>query len=168
MADGKTVYDGGDTGIGLETNMRLGLLVMFLALTGCQDEIPAYVYVPGKDAKETVIVSASTLKGKVNEPVILHATRETTGFIRVKYSTLSDPRNYWRKEPPAFEQEVAGNLRWIIDPSGAHFMNLDYRIDQTREVIFKKAGKYRLYGFSAVYIPPNTRSNTIEIEIIAD
>lgn len=147
-------------------NKSIAVLVLCLILSsGCEPRPPENVYVPGPSAQETVTISVSKVKGKVGEPLILHASRKTRGYILVKSSTLPEEACWWRSEPPAEEKEVADNLKWVIEPSGSATFNVNYRSDHARDVVFLKAGKYKLKGYSAVWCPPVTASDEVEIEI---
>lgn len=148
--------------------MRLLATIIFIALVGCSEQVeqvPEYVYVPGNSVTETVTIAASQLNIVIDTPVTLHATRKTSGYKKVKYTSLKKDACWWRREPPAYEQEVSDNLLWIVSPTGAHRFNTNFRTDHTREVIFTRPGKYKLYAESALWCPPRTVSNTIELAV---
>ena len=146
------------------------LLFLCSAIIGCTEKEyppPEFVYIAGESFQETVVLSASTNKVAVGKPIVLHATRSSNGFVKVKHSTLPQNISWWRREPPAFEEEVADNLRWVVSPRGDAKFNIGFNSDHTREVVFSKPGKYQLVGYSAVWGSSETKSkNVIEIEVV--
>jgi hypothetical protein len=97
--------------------------------------------------------------------LVLHGQRWATGFIQVSYSEVPDDVQWWRSQPPAFEKEVAGNLRWIVKPDGFALFNTDFRADLTREVRFSQPGTYTLYATSSTYVSEPVTSNKVEITV---
>ena len=142
-------------------------LIGFVLIAGCYNPgPPSRVYIPGPDASVSITVSVSSNQTAVNEPVILYASRTTSGFVEVPFSQVPEGVRWWRRMPPAHEEEVAGNLRWIVKPEGKARFNTDFRSDFTREVRFTEPGTYELYGVSAGYGPEPVASETIVIKVV--
>jgi len=143
--------------------IALGLI--FIA--GCHDPPPPeYIFIPGPEISTTVTISVSTTRAAVNEPVILYASRSANGFVEIPYAELPEGVQWWRRMPPGYEKEVAGNLRWFVEPEGSARFNTDLRKDLTREVRFSKPGVYRIHGVSSVYCPEPVSSKTIVLEVV--
>jgi hypothetical protein len=146
--------------------MRFSVILLSLLLVNCSDSVPTYVYVPGDNVAEKITISASTMKVTTNTPIVLHASRSTNGYVKVKYAEVPKDVCWWEMQPPKFEKEVADNLRWYVTPdSSMQFIKREYKVEQTRRVEFTKPGVYSLYAESAVWCPPNTLSNTIKIVV---
>jgi hypothetical protein len=132
----------------------LGLAVA-ATLLACQGE-PRLVYVPSSEPQVELLVSASATEVSVGEPVILHAERRSRGeWKQVEKSSLSSDQCWRGSPPPAFEREVADNLRWEALPAGGALFNVVYREDRTRELVFLKAGTFTLESSSAIWCSPN-------------
>jgi hypothetical protein len=145
----------------------IGIIFGLVLVVGCYDPPPPErVFVPGPDFSSTVTISVSTTKAAVDDPVILYASRMTSGFVEIPYTDVQPGVQWWRQMPPAFEKEVAGNLRWFVEPDGRAKFNTNFRKDFTREVRFTEPGKYELYGVSAAYGPERISSKTIIIEVV--
>ena len=86
--------------------------------------------------------------------------------MQVPYSDVPDGVQWWRSQPPAFEEEVAGNLRWIVEPTGAARFNTDFRPDLTREVRFSKPGTYTLSATSNIYGKEPVSSKRVTITVV--
>ena len=142
-----------------------GLIVCLVLVAGCYDPPPAYVFIPGPEVSANITISVSTTKAIVDEPVILYAFRRTSGFVEIPYSELPEGVQWWRQMPPGYEKEVAGTLRWVVEPEGSARFNTDLRMDLTREVRFPIPGVYRLRAVSAVYGPTPVSSQTVTIEV---
>jgi hypothetical protein len=69
--------------------------------------------------------------------------------------------------PPDIEPEVAGNLRWLVEPPGLATFNVELRLDQTREVRFSEPGVYRLSAESSVWCTEPYGGNTLTVEVVA-
>lgn len=89
-----------------------------------------------------------------------------SGYVEVPYSDLSEDMQWWRQMPPAYEGEVAANLRWIVQPEGMARFNTDFRKDFTREIRFTEPGLYRLYGISSLYGPEPVMSQVLTILVL--
>ena len=123
---------------------------------------------PGPSFQQSIHLS--TAQGEyatvqVGQPLILHAQRSSGPWIKVKRDSLA-PDSCWLTSPPADrEAEVAGNLRWIVDPPGGATFNIDLRLDQTREVRFSVPGRYRLSAHSSVWCTESYAGNTLSVEV---
>ena len=143
-----------------------GLLLGLVLVAGCYDPPPPEkVFIPGPHAKTEITIAVSDNRVNVNEPVILYASRRTSGFVEIPYSELPEGVQWWRQIPPIDEVEVAGNLKWIVEPEGKARFNTDLRKDHTREVRFTEPGRYEIYGVSAFPGPENVGSKTVVIEV---
>ena len=142
------------------------LLIGLVLVGGCYDPPPpAKVFIPGPDVSTTVTISVSTKKAAVDEPVILYASRTSSGFVEMPYGDVPSGVQWWRQMPPAYENEVAANLKWIVEPEGKAQFNTNFRKDFTREVRFSEPGTYKLYGISSAYGPKPVTSKTVTIEV---
>jgi len=145
----------------------IGIIVGLVLVVGCYDQPPPEkVFIPGPDVSTTVAISVSTKKAAVDEPVILYASRTTSGFVEIPYDDVPSGVQWWRQMPPAFEKEVAGNLRWFVKPEGKAKFNTNLRKDFTREVRFTEPGTYEIYGISTGYGPEAVSSKTVTIEVV--
>ena len=143
------------------------LLFGLVLVVGCFDPPPPEkVFVPGPDVSTTVTISVSTTKAAVDEPVILYASRMASGFVEMPYDNVPSGVQWWRQMPPAYEKEVAANLKWIVEPEGSARFNTDLRMDFMREVRFSKPGVYRLRAVSASYGPTPVTSKTLTLEVV--
>ena len=145
----------------------IGIIVGLVLVVGCYDQPPPEkVFIPGPDVSTTVAISVSTKKAAVDEPVILYASRMTSGFVEIPYDDVPSGVQWWRQMPPAFEKEVAGNLRWFVKPEGKAKFNTNLRKDFTREVRFTEPGTYEIYGISTGYGPEAVSSKTVTIDVV--
>ncbi len=144
-----------------------GLLCILVLVAGCYDPPPpAHVFIPGPDVGTTVMISVSTKTAAVDEPIILYASRMSSGFVEILYADVQPGVQWWRQMPPGYEKEVAGNLRWFVEPEGSARFNTDLRMDLTREVRFSKPGAYQLRAVSAAYGPKPVSSKIVTIEVV--
>ena len=84
----------------------------------------------------------------------------------VPFADVPKGVQWWRSEPPAFEEEVAGNFRWFVEPEGVARFNTDFRRDLTREVRFSKPGTYTLWATSGNYVLEPVASNRITVTVL--
>ena len=144
-----------------------GLLFSLVLIAGCYDPPPPEkVFVPGPDASTAITISVSTTKATVDEPVVLYASRTNSGFVEIHYADVQPGVQWWRSIPPGYEEEVAGNLRWIVEPEGKAKFNTNLRKDFTREVRFSEPGTYKILGISAGHGPEPVSSKTVTIEVV--
>jgi hypothetical protein len=128
-------------------------------------DIPEYVFMPAPEFRQTVTIQASTTTALVNQPVTLYATRATGPWVKVRFVDVPLGTCWWKTAPPSPEDEVAANLSWDVSPPGIARFDVGTQMDGTRQVVFAQPGIYRLKGHSAVWCPPGSGSNTIEIRI---
>lgn len=126
---------------------------------------PEVVYTPAKDFQSIVTISASTTLAQVNQPVVLSATRSTGPIVQAKLASLPIGTCWWPTPPPTYEAEVAANLSWEVEPTDIARFDVS-RYDLKREAVFSKPGIYKIRGYSAVWCPVGTWSNTIEIKVL--
>jgi len=124
------------------------------------------VYAPGPEASVSITVAASTLTTVVDEPVVLYASRRTGGYVQIPNAELPAGVRWWRQLPPAYEEEVAANLKWIVKPEGKARFNTDLRKDFTREVRFTQPGTYSIHGVSSLYVPEPVTSPVLTIQVL--
>jgi len=144
--------------------------VLLLALA-CSPE-PAEVWVPGPGFEQTIhITSAQGDRAtvRVGEPLVLHAERRSGPWVRRARATLAPDDSCWLRSPPSSpEPEVAGSLRWLVDPPGSATFNLDLRTDATREVRFSEPGVYRLATRGSGWCGEPDSADTITVEVAHD
>jgi hypothetical protein len=145
--------------------------ICFLLLAGflpsCSEPPPpSEVYIPGDHFSVEVSVSISSTRVSVDEPLILHGERRSSGFIAVPLVDVPEGVQWWRSEPPAFEEEVAGNLRWVVKPESFARFNTDFRADLTREVKFSQPGTYTLSATSNTYGPEPVLSDQLIVTVV--
>jgi len=144
-----------------------GLIFVLSLFAGCYDPPPPQrVFVPGPDASISVTISVSTTKAAVDEQIILFASRRTSGFVETPYADRPDGVQWWRQMPPAYEKEVAANLKWIVKPEGKAKFNTNFRKDLTREVRFSEPGTYEILGISAGHGPEPVSSKSVTIKVV--
>ena len=119
----------------------------------------------GPEARVSISISVSSTKASVDEPIVLNASRRTSGYVQIPYDELPAGVQWWRQMPRTNEKEVASNLRWIVKPEGRARFNTGFRKDLTREVRFSEPGTYKIYGLSTGPGPQPVRSETIVIEV---
>ncbi|RPH54738.1 MAG: hypothetical protein EHM89_18150 [Acidobacteria bacterium] len=150
----------------------LTLLVATFAVSACSpadapEEAPEFVYLRTDSVKVAVTVHAEA-QVHVDKCLPLRATRTTTGeWRKVPYREVAEGTPWLGYVPPERENEVAGGLRWYVEPTdGVVFDSWAPKpvpIDQ-RAVKFSKPGVYRLWATS--YAPLDATSNTLEVRVI--
>lgn len=130
-------------------------------------QTPEYVYTPGPDFQQQVVARASKYITQVGEPIILYGTRTTGPVVLKKLDDIPIGTCWWRKPPPEFEREVAGNLGWEVTPSGFARFDAGTRREPGRAVTFSQPGIYQLKGHSIVWCHPGCWSNVLEIQVLA-
>jgi hypothetical protein len=133
---------------------------------GCQERSPEYVFVAGRGYSQVVTAWSEHDVVKVNQPVVIHASRISGPFERVKRTSVDGRTRWWKREPPHQEPEVSGNLRWVVSPEGTALFNTRLRPDHAREITFSKPGQYVLRGYSAVWNGSPTASNEVRISVL--
>jgi len=147
--------------------LALGLVLLLIA---CAPK-PDRVFVPGAPFKHAVHVTTSqgvSAKVRVGEWLTLHASRETGPWVEVARESLGPDGCWVAPPPPALEEEVSDNLRWMAQPAEPAVFNLDIRDDHTRQVRFAAAGRYTLKASSSTWCSPHVDSgNELSIDVEA-
>lgn len=126
---------------------------------------PGYRYVRAEGFASIVTVSAPAT-ARVGEWIPLGATRRSGPWNPVRQEEVVRGEINLH-DPPLFEQEVAGNLSWNVEPPGfAAFNTGDIAgMDSgARAVMFDKPGIYKLKGYSAFPLPVYSNEVTIRVE----
>ncbi len=111
-------------------------------------------------------ISASSRSVPAGEKIVLHARRFNTGeWEAVKRNTLSGDDCWMTQPPPAREDEVADNIRWIVAPQGHARFNVQPRADHTRTVTFSQPGEYILQARTATWCDASSNVRPAEITI---
>jgi len=147
--------------------------VLIAALLGaaCSGE-PSDVFVPGPGFRQSI--QLSTAQGDhanvvVGQPLVLHAERRSGPWVLAERASLP-PESCWLVSAPAeLELEVAGSLRWLVEPPEAATFNVDLRLDQTREVRFLGPGVYHLSAESSGWCSTEPYAgNTLTVEVVGE
>jgi hypothetical protein len=145
-----------------------GFFILAAALAVACSPEPSEVFVPGPSFQQSIRLSTAQGENatvRVAQPLVLHAQRSSGPWIKVKRDSLA-PDSCWLTSPPAdLDAEVAGNLRWVVDPPEGATFNTDLRLDQTREVRFSEPGRYRLSAHSSVWCTEPYAGNTLSVEV---
>lgn len=145
----------------------VGLVI--LALSGCSQSAPEYVYVRTSSVVVTVTAQAES-RVKVGEWLRLHASRATTGhWDKVRFVEIPEGTPWIGNFPPQHEAEVAANLRWFAGPmDGVEFDSWAPRPVplMDRAVRFAKPGNYGLWALS--HAPLDATSNILQVEVTTE
>jgi hypothetical protein len=123
-----------------------------------------YLWVPAECFASIVTVAAPAV-ARVGEWIPLNATRRSGPWNLVRNEDVR-PDEIKLLEPLIFEQEVAANLSWRVDPPGDSMCNTDTvagAAPGSRSVMFSKPGIYTLQGHSA--FPLRVFSNAVTITV---
>ena len=131
---------------------------------------PSEVFVPGPTFSQSIRLS--TAQGDhaivgVGQPLALHAQRRSGPWVLAQRASLPPDSCWLVSAPPEIEPEVAGSLRWLVEPPGAATFNVELRLDQTREVRFSETGVYHLSAQSSAWCTEPYGGNTLTIEVTA-
>ncbi|PAW68821.1 MAG: hypothetical protein B9S34_01240 [Opitutia bacterium Tous-C1TDCM] len=139
-----------------------GLVLALLALGGCAEPPPEWIFVPASTYRCEVVIAVPA-RLKVGEEVLLQATRTNGPWQRVRPDQAVPGLTPWTKEPPARQSgfEVTGNLHWLVAPAG--FATFSGEARRERTVRFSQAGRYRIQARSA--FPTPATSNEIEVVV---
>jgi hypothetical protein len=146
---------------------RLALTLLLAA--ACSQE-PAHVFVPGASFRQSIRLwtdQGERATVGVGDALVLHAQRSSGPWIATERAALSADACWLVAPPEDPEPEVAGNLRWIVEPPGAATFNVDLRLDQTREVRFSKPGVYHVSARSSVWCSDPYGGNTLTVTVVA-
>jgi hypothetical protein len=136
----------------------------------CAPEMPARVFVPGDSFSERIEVrtgQGDSARVSVGEPVTLHARRFSGPWIDVSRESVTPDVCWWASVPVGVEEEVAGNLRWIVQPTGSAEFNIDFRADLSREVRFSIPGRYVLVAESSGWCSDPYIGDSLYVEVAA-
>ncbi len=143
-------------------------VAVLLLISGCDRE-PEFVYVLEAPQTVALSVSASAMKVTAGEPVVLHASRRTSGTWKRIANKERKPDQCWMvRPPPEAEDEVADNLHWETSPAEAARFNTDFRADHTRSVTFASPGTFTLASSSAVWceLGRSVAASPLQIEVV--
>jgi hypothetical protein len=138
-----------------------------LAIAGCKQQGPS-VYVLESPQTVTLIPSASALKVRQGETVVVRVERRTSGkWKRIARDELIRGQCWVYRPPPEHEAEVADNVKWEVVPEWAVSFNSEYRLDHTRIATMLVKGKVRLTPLSPVACETDrvVDGPSIEIEV---
>ena len=146
-------------------------VVLAVLLTAACSREPSEVFVPGPSFSQSIRLS--TAQGeratvRVEQPLILHAQRTSGPWIAAERASLP-PDACWLVSPPAdTEPEVAGNLRWLVEPPDSATFNVQLRLDQTREVRFSRPGVYQLSAQSSAWCTQPYDGNNLTVSVVGE
>jgi hypothetical protein len=148
--------------------LKHSFVLAVLLTVACSQE-PSDVFVPGPSFSQSIHLS--TAQGeratvRVEQPLVLHAQRNSGPWVAVKRGSLSPDSCWLASPPPDLEPEVAGNLRWLVEPPGAATFNVGLRLDYTREVRFSEPGIYQLSAQSSAWCTEPYSGNTLTVEVV--
>ena len=148
----------------------LGYAIVLAALlsVACSQE-PSEVFVPGPSFTQSIHVS--TARGeratvRVEEPLVLHARRHSGPWVAAERASLPPGSCWLVSPPPDLEAEVAGSLKWLVEPPEAAAFNIELRLDSTREVRFSAPGVYEISAQSSAWCTDPYGGNTLIVEVV--
>ena len=102
------------------------------------------------------------MRASVGQEILLSASRKNHGgWIEVPRESLS-PDDCWMVQPPdPFEEQVAGNVRWILTPPEHARFNLGLREDGKRSLVISEPGSYTLTATSSVWCGESVASDNL-------
>lgn len=127
------------------------------------------MYVPGESFEEDLFLITSGGRHPriaVGEPLVLHAGRRSAPWLAIDGRDLEPDQCWLPSLPPQLEAEVAGSVRWLIEPSGHASFNTDLREDGSREVRFDSVGAYRLTAESSSWCGEPFSGDTLTIDVV--
>lgn len=145
------------------------LLICTWLASSCNSE-PRTVFVPETESSSTLSIGVSSARASLSENILLSASRKNYGaWIEVPRTSLS-PDACWMVQPPdSFEEQVAGNVRWVLSPPEHGEFNLGLREDGKRTLVISEPGTYSLTATSSVWCGESVASeNLIVLKISAD
>lgn len=151
------------------SNALLGcVLTIALGASGCRDA-PSTVYVRAPSYEEGLHLMTShgkIARSRVGEPVVLHAQRRSGPWFAVPESDLEPGQCSVSILPPQLEAEVAGEVRWLVEPEGHASFNTDLRTDGSRTVTFDAPGVYTMTAESSASCGDPFYGDTLTIEVV--
>ena len=151
---------------------RPGALVLVICAwlaASCYSE-PRSVFIPDNESSAILSIGANTVHAVEGEEILLSASRNNHGaWVEVPWENLS-PDDCWMVQPPnPVEEEVAGNVRWLLTPSEHGKFNLGLRDDGKRTLVISEPGSYTLTATSSVWCGESVESkNRIVLTILPD
>ena len=140
--------------------------VILALLAACGKQSGPVVYVLESPQQVELKASASALKVKPGEQVVLHVEQRTTGQWKKVGRGELKPGQCWVYRPPVEVEEVAHSVQWEVVPENAVEFHQDYQLDKTRIATVHAAGKVTLTPLNKVKCEEGriVAGNTIEIE----
>ena len=150
--------------------LRILVLVLCACLAASCHSESRFVFIPENESSATLSIGVSTVRAATGEEILLSASRKNHGgWVEVPRKSLS-PDDCWMVQPPdPVEQEVAGNVRWLLAPLGQGKFNLGLREDGKRTLVISEPGTYTLTATSSVWCGESVASeNRIVLNISPD
>lgn len=143
-------------------------LAIALGASGCSDAAStAYVRAPSYEEELRLMTArGKTARLRVSEPLVLHAQRRSGPWFAVPEHDLEPGQCSVPSLPPQLEAEVAGSVRWLVEPDGHASFNVDLRTDGTRTVTFDTPGVYTLTAESSAHCGDPFYGDTLTIEVV--
>lgn len=132
-------------------------------LVGCSQEAEQDIYVPGTDFFQSLDLSVSTNKPRVNEPAIITVIRRADGWVKAKEGIESEC--LFNGSPPPVEDDASLNSLYIVEPSNGYEFSLNENGERT--LMFTKPGNYKVVARSALWCSPGILSKPVFVEVIA-
>jgi len=128
------------------------------------------VFIPENETSAILSIGVSTVRAATGEEILLSASRKNYGgWVEVPRKSLS-PDDCWMVQPPdPDDEQVAGNVRWLLTPAGQGKFNLGLREDGKRALVISEPGTYTLTATSSVWCGESVASeNRIVLTISPD
>lgn len=148
---------------------RVLVLVVCACLTTSCNREPLSVFIPENESTATLNISVSTVRAATGDEILLSASRKHHGdWVEVSRKSLA-PDACWMVQPPdPVEDEVAGNVRWLLTPSNPGKFNLGLRADGKRTLVISETGSYTLTAASSVWCGEGVESENKVVLTISD
>jgi hypothetical protein len=129
------------------------------------DHLDDWVYIPAPGSTQAVEISVPNLV-RQGTWIDLKARRRNGSWIRVRRRAVVRGQLAEPVEPTAIEEEVQGNVSWIVEPHGVAEFNLPTpeTAPFCRRVRFHQPGVYAIRAYSAY--PARVQSQTITVTVI--
>jgi hypothetical protein len=124
-----------------------------------------WVYLPAPGSTPTVEISVPNL-ARQGVWIELNARRRNGRWTRVRRRDVARGQSAAPVEPPAIEEGVQANVRWIVEPGGIAEFNLPTPDGDPfrRRVRFQQPGVYTIRAHSAY--PASVDSQTITVTVV--
>ena len=150
---------------------RLSTLVCVVCAclaASCNRE-PLLVFIPENESTASLSISVSTVRAATGEEILLSASRKHHGaWVEVPRKSLAPDACWMVKPPDPVEDEVAGNVRWLLTPSDPGKFNLGLREDGKRTLVISEPGSYTLTAASSVWCGESVESGNRVVLKISD